>query len=172
MDNNLFIRGEIYYLGQIKDIKGSEQKGDHPVLILQNDELFRSTTVIVAFITSKLDKKGKAAHVWLPEVDGLPKKSMVLCEQIRTIEKSRLEIRLGSLDAKTMNRVDRALKYSLGIKSVKQKKEETTIYDPRKEARRPKRRSRKEERNELLSRATVRRIPKAELDNRNEIEPA
>ena len=166
MNDNLFIRGEIYYLGEIGDIVGSEQRGCHPVLILQSDELFRSPTVIIAFITSKLDKRGKRAHVWLPDVDGLPKKSMVLCEQLRTVEKSRLETKLGSLDMETMNRVDRALKYSLGIMSTKQKKEMNTIYDPKKVARRPVRRSRDEERKDILSRSKATRVPKAEIDNR------
>ena len=107
--------GEIYEVGSLETV-GSEQKGSRPVLVVQNDELnLMSPTVIVLFITSRLDKRGKKAHVKLPSIEGLPKRSMVLTEQIRTIDKRRLLDKRGELDSKTMAKVLRGLKYTLGM---------------------------------------------------------
>lgn len=114
-------RGEIYDIGYL-DTVGSEQQGERPVLIVSDDDINRfSPEVTICFITSQLEKKGKEYHVNLPGVVGLVKKSMVLAEQIRTVDKSRLLKRRGKLDDITMNRVDRGLKNSLGLLSAQQK---------------------------------------------------
>ena len=114
-------RGEIYDIGHL-DTVGSEQQGDRPVLIVSDDDINRkSPEATICFITSQLEKRGERYHVNLPGVVGLEKKSMVLAEQIRTVDKTRLLKRRGRLDEITMNRVDRGLKNSLGLLSAQQK---------------------------------------------------
>jgi len=161
MSKGYFTRGEIWMIGNLWDIEGSEQRGNRPVVIIQGAGLNGSPTVTVAFITSKLDKRGKGAHVWLPDLEQLPMRSMVLTEQLRTVSKTRLNKFVALLDDKTMNRIDRALKYSLGIQSVKQKKEEFTQYNPDKG---PEWRTRKARRDDLLGKAQIKRIPKEERE--------
>ncbi|MCL2587253.1 MAG: type II toxin-antitoxin system PemK/MazF family toxin [Firmicutes bacterium] len=103
-------RGEIYFADLGTGQVGSEQSGTRPVLIVQNDIGNRfSPTVVVACITSKLFKNDIPTHVPL-EGYGL-----VLCEQIKTIDKSRLLRRLGKLDANGEMRVNTALRLSLQI---------------------------------------------------------
>ena len=120
-DGKLMYRGEIYDIGHI-DTVGSEQQGNRPVLIVSDDDINRnSPEVTICFITSQLEKKGESYHINLPGVVGLDKKSMVLAEQIRTVDKTRLLKKRGRLDEPTMNRVDRGLKNSLGLLSVQQK---------------------------------------------------
>ncbi len=109
-------RGEIYY-ADLSPVVGSEQGGIRPVLIVQNDVGNRhSPTVIAAAITSRLDKAKLPTHISLEaESCGLQKDSIVLLEQIRTIDKKRLKDRMGSLDTNSMNRVDNALSISFGL---------------------------------------------------------
>lgn len=108
-------RGEIYR-ADLDPVVGSEQGGVRPVLIIQNDTGNRhSPTVIVAAITSQGKKPYLPTHVTiLPEESGLQKTSVILLEQLRTLEKSRLHKFLGRVAAPVMERVDRALGISLG----------------------------------------------------------
>lgn len=122
-DERVFRRGEIYDIGEL-DTAGSEQQGGRPILIISCDEINDySPEVIIAFITSQLDKRGKQYHINLPGVIGLEKKSMVLAEQLRTADKSRMLGKRGQLDLATMNRVDRGLKKALALGKTKESKE-------------------------------------------------
>ena len=96
---------------------GSEQGGIRPVLIVQNDVGNRfSPTVIAAAITSQKSKTDLPTHIRLQAVgSGLAKDSIVLLEQIRTLDKQRLRERMGRLDEASMDRVDQALQVSFGL---------------------------------------------------------
>ena len=109
-------RGEIYY-ADLSPVVGSEQGGIRPVLIVQNDVGNRySPTVIAAAITSQRDKTELPTHIKLDaSFSGLAKDSIVLLEQVRTIDKQRLKEKMGTLDNRSMNMVDRALYVSLGL---------------------------------------------------------
>ena len=109
-------RGEIYY-ADLSPVVGSEQGGIRPVLILQNDVGNRySPTIIVAAITSKTDKAKLPTHIALKgERHGLQKDSVILLEQIRTIDKKRLKEKLGGLNDILMEKVENALRVSLGF---------------------------------------------------------
>ena len=107
-------RGEIYY-AELSPAIGSEQDGNRPVVILQNDKgNLHSRTTIIAAITSELDKSHLPTHV-IFTVDCMEKTSMVLLEQIRTIDKSRLGNYVGVMDDRTMRRIDQAIAVSVGI---------------------------------------------------------
>lgn len=112
---NTIKRGEIYY-ADLSPVVGSEQGGIRPVLILQNDtgNKFSSTT-IVAPITSVPKKKSQPTHIFI-DCDFLESESVVLLEQIRTIDKKRLSDRLGQLSQTDMYRVESAMSVSLGMK--------------------------------------------------------
>ena len=109
-------RGEIYY-ADLSPVVGSEQGGVRPVLIVQNDTGNRhSPTVIAAAITSRLDKAKLPTHIALNgQSAGLNRDSIILLEQIRTLDKSRLRERMGRIDEHTMNAVDAALAVSFGL---------------------------------------------------------
>lgn len=109
-------RGEIYY-ADLNPVVGSEQGGMRPVLVIQNDKgNMHSPTVIVAAITSKAGKKHLPTHIELPaRVLGLGKTSIILTEQIRTIDKKRLQEKIGFLDQSNMELVDEALQISFGV---------------------------------------------------------
>ena len=109
-------RGEIYY-ADLSPVVGSEQGGMRPVLIVQNDTGNRhSPTVIAAAITSRLDKAKLPTHIALAEGRaGLNRDSIILLEQIRTLDKTRLRERMGRVDESTMNAVDAALAVSFGL---------------------------------------------------------
>lgn len=109
-------RGDVFF-ADLSPVRGSEQGGQRPVLIVQNDIGNKySPTVIVAAITAKIAKAKLPTHV---EVEastvGLIKDSVVLLEQVRTIDKTRLIQKLGHLDSEIMIRVDQALVVSLGL---------------------------------------------------------
>lgn len=108
-------RGELYY-ADLSPVVGSEQGGVRPVLILQNDIGNKySPTVIVAAVTSQINKAKLPTHIELnAESYGLTKDSVILLEQIRTIDKRRLKERLGQLVASKMRQVDGAMLISLG----------------------------------------------------------
>ena len=109
------IRGEIY-LADLSPVVGSEQGGVRPVLVVQNDigNHFSPTVVVVA-ITSRLSKSQIPTHVEISGGEfGLSEKSVVLCEQIRTIDKRRLKLKLGCLNTTVLAEIDRAIKISLG----------------------------------------------------------
>ncbi|RKJ38821.1 type II toxin-antitoxin system PemK/MazF family toxin, partial [Acutalibacter sp. 1XD8-33] len=116
-------RGEIFY-ADLSPVVGSEQDGTRPVLVIQNDTGNKfSPTTIVAAITSKSEKAKLPTHV-IVHADGLEMESVVLLEQIRTIDKRRLIRYSGKLSKTAMGRVDHAIIVSFGIKymeSCKQK---------------------------------------------------
>lgn len=109
-------RGEIYY-ADLSPVVGSEQGGVRPVLIVQNDVGNKhSPTVIAAAITSQHDKSKLPTHIEVTANScGLAKDSIVLLEQIRTIDKKRLKDRMGELDNTSMNKVNTALSISFGL---------------------------------------------------------
>ncbi len=109
-------RGDIYY-ADLRPVVGSEQGGVRPVLIIQNDAGNRhSPTVICAAITSRMNKAKLPTHVELSTKEcDISKDSVILLEQIRTIDKQRLKEKVCHLDEKTLYRVDRALKISLEL---------------------------------------------------------
>ena len=112
-------RGEIYY-ADLSPVVGSEQGGVRPVLIVQNDIGNKySPTVIAAAITSRHDKASLPTHIKVDAVSGgLAKDSVVLLEQIRTIDKRRLRERMGCLDNGSMGKVDEAISISFGLASA------------------------------------------------------
>ena len=109
-------RGEIYY-ADLSPVVGSEQGGLRPVLIVQNDVGNKhSPTVIAAAITSQKEKAKLPTHIRLDSKScGLAKDSIVLLEQIRTLDKQRLREKMGSLDTNSMNAVNSALSVSFGL---------------------------------------------------------
>ena len=109
-------RGDIYY-ADLSPVVGSEQGGIRPVLIVQNDVGNRfSPTVIAAAITSQKDKARLPTHIQLQSTgSGLARDSIVLLEQIRTLDKRRLKEHMGRLDDQSMSRVDQALEISFGL---------------------------------------------------------
>lgn len=115
MDTNVK-RGDIYY-ADLSPVIGSEQGGTRPVLIVQNDTGNKhSPTVIAAAITSQTGKAKLPTHIDLAGHDvGLTKDSVVLLEQIRTIDKKRLREHMGKLDDGLMNQVDSAIAVSFGL---------------------------------------------------------
>ena len=116
--NGIVRRGEIYY-ADLSPVVGSEQGGMRPVLIVQNDTGNRhSPTVIAAAITSQLGKAKLPTHIALAaQGSGLPKDSVILLEQIRTLDKRRLRERAGVIPPVDMRRVDEALGVSMGLES-------------------------------------------------------
>ena len=109
-------RGDIYY-ADLSPVIGSEQGGIRPVLIVQNDVGNKfSPTVIAAAITSQRDKTNLPTHI---KVDadgcGLSKDSIVLLEQVRTIDKQRLKEKMGSLSVGAMDKINHALSVSFGL---------------------------------------------------------
>lgn len=121
-------RGDIFYANLPKGI-GSEQTGKRPVLIIQNNHgNEHSGTVICAEITSQLEKKDIPTHVNLYGI--VKKNSIILLEQIKTIDKMRLLDKLGHLNEYMMNKVDKAIKVSLGLIKCEQKDD---IFEKHKE---------------------------------------
>lgn len=113
--NNNVRRGDIYY-ADLSPVVGSEQGGVRPVLIVQNDVGNRySPTVIAAAITSRTGKARLPTHIEVRTDSGLSKSSIVLLEQIRTLDKRRLKDRMGHLDDETMTLVNDALTVSFGL---------------------------------------------------------
>ena len=109
-------RGELYY-ADLSPVVGSEQGGIRPVLVVQNDVGNRhSPTIIVAAVTSKINKAKLPTHIELPASEyGLPQDSVILLEQIRTLDKTRLQQKIGELSEYKMNEVNRAMMISLGV---------------------------------------------------------
>lgn len=112
-------RGEIYF-AQLNPVVGSEQGGIRPVLVVQNDigNQYSPTTIVLA-ITSQINKAKLPTHVELKaKTYGMERDSVVLAEQIRTIDKGRLKQRLSMLNEETMHKVDKAIEVSLGLNSI------------------------------------------------------
>lgn len=108
-------RGELYY-ADLSPVVGSEQGGVRPVLVVQNNVGNKySPTVIVAAITSQINKARIPTHIELNTKYGLTKDSVLLLEQIRTLDKRRLKEKIGILDDKCMENVNNALLISLGF---------------------------------------------------------
>jgi mRNA interferase MazF len=109
-------RGDIYY-ADLSPVVGSEQGGLRPVLIIQNDVGNRySPTVIAAAITSRLSKTRLPTHIDVfADRVGLVKDSVILLEQVRTLDKRRLKEKMGHLDESIMARVNRAIAVSVGL---------------------------------------------------------
>lgn len=109
-------RGDMYY-ADLSPVIGSEQGGVRPVLIIQNDVGNKySPTVIAAAITSQTTKNRLPTHININSNEyGLVKDSVILAEQIRTIDKSRLKEKIGQIDPFTMNLVNNALGVSFGL---------------------------------------------------------
>jgi mRNA interferase MazF len=109
-------RGFIFF-ADLSPVVGSEQGGVRPVLVIQNDIGNRySPTVIVAAITSQIDKAKLPTHVEIAASEyNLDKDSVILLEQIRTIDKQRLQKKVTELDDRVMQRIDEALRISLGL---------------------------------------------------------
>ena len=113
---NLVKRGEIYF-ADLSPVVGSEQGGVRPVLVIQNDVGNKySPTVIVSAITSQLTKAKLPTHIELSsQIYHLPKNSVILLEQIRTLDKRRLKEKISQIDEQKMKEVNRALLISLGF---------------------------------------------------------
>ncbi len=109
-------RGDIFY-ADLSPVVGSEQGGIRPILIVQNDIGNKySPTIIAAAITSKLDKAKLPTHIELSALEyGLEKDSVVLLEQIRTIDKMRLKQKIATLSDEKMQQVSKAMMISLGV---------------------------------------------------------
>lgn len=109
-------RGEVFF-AELNPVQGSEQGGTRPVLVVQNDigNQYSPTTIVVA-ITSQINKAKLPTHIELPkDKTGLDKDSVILAEQVRTIDKSRLQHKVAVMGEDIMHRVDRALEISLGL---------------------------------------------------------
>ncbi len=111
-------RGEVYY-ADLDPVRGSEQGGIRPVVIIQNDigNQFSPTTIVTS-LTSITKKHRLPTHVTV-DCDFLEKESIVLLEQIRTLDRSRLSDYLGNLDIETMDEINRAIEISFGLHYLK-----------------------------------------------------
>ena len=108
-------RGELYY-ADLSPVVGSEQGGVRPVLIVQNNIGNKySPTIIAVAVTSQMNKAKLPTHIEIDTTSGLPKDSVILAEQVRTLDKRRLKDRIGALDNKAMEKVKNALIVSLGF---------------------------------------------------------
>ncbi len=109
-------RGEIYF-AELNPVQGSEQGGTRPVLIIQNDvgNTYSPTTIVLA-ITSQINKARLPTHVEVRSVEsGLMRDSVILAEQVRTIDKSRLRQKVAELPPRTMKRIENAMAVSMGL---------------------------------------------------------
>ncbi len=109
-------RGDVFY-ADLSPVVGSEQGGVRPVLIIQNDIGNKySPTVIIAAVTSQINKAKLPTHIEISGDEyGLNKDSVILAEQVRTIDKKRLKEKIGHLDEELMTRVNEALEISFGL---------------------------------------------------------
>ena len=109
-------RGEVY-VADLSGSIGSEQTGTRPVVIIQNDiGNQHSPTVIVACITTKAKKTGMPTHIIVRMAEGsLSRRSMIMAEQLRTIDRKRLRDRIGTVDDLTQQQIDRAISISLAL---------------------------------------------------------
>ncbi len=139
-------RGDLYYADLNDQVIGSEQAGSRPVVILQNNTgNFYGKTIIVAPITSREIETTKLlpTHVCLqPSKNKLPKKSIILTEQVRVIDRSRLKYYMGTLDIDEIQAIDKALIIALGIAKTKTKESENN-------------QKQNEEKNEYLTRKQI-----------------
>ena len=109
-------KGQIWY-ADLSPVVGSEQGGYRPVLIIQNNIGNRySPTTIAAVITTRKTKANLPTHIWLNSECGLPKESMVECEQVRTLDKKRLKSFMGQVSEEVMKEIDKGLKVSFALR--------------------------------------------------------
>lgn len=109
-------RGDIFFAA-LNPVQGSEQGGTRPVIVVQNDvgNQYSPTTIVLA-ITSQINKAKLPTHVEIPCVEsGLNKDSVVLAEQLRTIDKSRLIQKIATVEHHTMEKIDKAMAISIGL---------------------------------------------------------
>lgn len=112
-------RGDIFFAA-LNPVQGSEQGGTRPVIVVQNDvgNQYSPTTIVLA-ITSRINKAKLPTHVEIPCMEsGLNKNSVVLAEQLRTIDKSRLIQKIATVERGTMEKIDRAMAISVGLGSA------------------------------------------------------
>lgn len=115
-------RGDLFY-ADLSPVLGSEQGGVRPVVVIQNEAGNKySPTTIIAPITSRKNKTKLPTHIKIgaSEEYGLPKDSMILLEQIRTIDKQRLQDKIGHFDKRIMGNIDRAIVVSLALEDLTQ----------------------------------------------------
>ena len=114
---DVVLRGQMYF-ATLDPVIGSEQGGNRPVLVVQNNVgNGYSPTVIIVPITTQIKKMRQLTHIGIPPYFGLPQNSMAMLEQIRTIDKSRLGDYVGCLDDDVMDYIDEALGISVGLKN-------------------------------------------------------
>ena len=114
-NNSMVQRGDIFYAA-LGETVGSEQSGTRPVLVIQNDIGNKySPTVIVTVLTSKTNKKYLPTHVAVDVKHGVSENSLIMLEQIRTIDKRRLSGYVCTLNTEMMSLVDKALRISVGL---------------------------------------------------------
>ncbi len=125
------LRGQMYY-ANLDPVIGSEQGGTRPVLVIQNNvgNCF-SPTIIIAPITTRVKKLRQPTHIGIPPFFGLPKSSMAMLEQIRTIDKGRLGDYVGCLDDDVMDYIDEALGISVGLQDPGETMQERPADEPR-----------------------------------------
>jgi len=120
-------KGEMYY-ADLSPVVGSEQGGIRPVIILQNDKGNRySPTTIIASVTSRKKKSHLPTHIKI-KIPNSKRKSVVMLEQVRTIDKSRLSEYIGKLDDGTMKKIDNAVKISFDIDINDEKRNNDELY--------------------------------------------
>lgn len=112
-------RGDLFY-ADLSPVVGSEQGGIRPILVIQNDVGNKfSPTIIAAAITSQINKSKMPTHIELcNELYGLSKNSVVLLEQVRTIDKRRLKEKIGHIDEETMTKINNAINISFGLSEL------------------------------------------------------
>ncbi len=124
------LRGQMYY-ADLDPVFGSEQGGNRPVLVIQNNIGNRhSPTIIIAPITTRVKKVHQPTHIGIPPYFGLPQNSMAMLEQIRTIDKGRLGSYIGCLDDDVMDYVDKALGISVGLHAPVEENQKLRTNEP------------------------------------------
>lgn len=124
------LRGQMYY-ADLDPVIGSEQGGNRPVLVIQNNVGNRhSPTIIIAPITARVKKVHQPTHIGIPPYFGLPQNSMAMLEQIRTIDKGRLGSYIGCLDDDVMDYVDKALGISVGLHAPVEENQKLHTNEP------------------------------------------
>ena len=124
------LRGQMYY-ADLDPVIGSEQGGNRPVLVIQNNVGNRhSPTIIIAPITTRVKKVHQPTHIGIPPYFGLPQNSMAMLEQIRTIDKGRLGSYIGCLDDDVMDYVDKALGIRVGLHAPVEENQKLHTNEP------------------------------------------
>lgn len=129
--SGFFVAAPEMEYADLDPVIGSEQGGNRPVLVIQNNVGNRhSPTVIIAPITTRVKKLRQPTHIGIPPYFGLPQNSMAMLEQIRTIDKSRLGSYVGCLDNNVMDYIDEALVISVGLHAPGEKEQKPHANEP------------------------------------------